>query len=268
MSALKRALTILLLFSALLSPWTRLEAAPYLWRLIGKIHPKFNTFHTQGMVKIGNRFYLSAVETQKDDQGVGHFFELDADGNLLRQTVLGEGKMFHPGGIDYDGQYIWVPVAEYRARSNAIIYRLDPKTLKAEEAFRVTDHIGALVFNREEKTVVGMNWDARAFYEWTPEGKLIRKVLNEVDEFSYQDCKYLQGPAMLCSGTRANANGGLAVVDLLDFDLIQDIQQIPRTSKKVLMTRNPMAIELVEGKLHYFFMPEDRDGDMYEFEIY
>lgn len=264
---MKRLFSILLCVF-LLGLAARLEAVPYLWRLVGKIHPKFNTYHTQGMVKIGNRFYLSAVETQKDDQGVGHFFEIDEDGNLLRQTVLGEGKIFHPGGIDYDGNFIWVPVAEYKPRSQSIIYRIDPKSLKAEEMFRVSDHIGAIVFNRDVQSVVGMNWDARAFYEWSPAGKLIRKVLNDVTEFSYQDCKYLHGPAMLCSGTRANANGGLALVDLLDFDLIQDIQHIPRTSKKILMTRNPMAIEMAGDKIRYYFMPEDRDGDMYIFEIW
>lgn len=261
-------LTLLLPFFLFIGPAGSLEAAPYQWRLINKIRPKFNTHHTQGLVKLNNRFYLSAVEVQKDDQGEGHFFELDDQGNLLRQTVLGDKKIYHPGGIDYDGEFIWVPVAEYKPRSKSIIYKLDPKTLKAEEVFRVDDHIGAVVYNREAKTLVGMNWDARAFYEWDLGGKLIRKVLNEVKGFCYQDCKYLQGPAMICSGTRANANGGLAVVDLLDFDLIQDIQSIPRTAKKILMTRNPMAIDVIDGKLRYYFIPEDTQGDLYEFEIF
>ena len=32
--------------------------------------------------------------------------------------------MYHPGGIDYDGRHIWVPVAEYRPNSRSIIYRV------------------------------------------------------------------------------------------------------------------------------------------------
>jgi hypothetical protein len=180
--------------------------------------------------------------------------------------------IYHPGGIDYDGESIWVPVAEYRPRSEAVLYKVNPATLKAVEAFRVKDHLGAVVFNREEKTVVGMNWGAEAFYEWSTDGRLIRKVLNEVDEYSYQDCKYLQGPAMICSGTRQNANGGLTVVDLLDFSLIQDLHMIPRTPKKILMTRNPMAIESAvvsgEERLRYYFMPEDNNGPLYVFEIW
>lgn len=246
------------------------EAKPYVWQLIEKIPSKFETYHPQGLVKIGDHFYLASVEVKSKDKstGLGHLFEFDLTGNLLRQITLGEGAIFHPGGIDFDGRLLWVPVAEYRPRSRAILYKIDPATMEAKEAFRVDDHIGAVVFNREVGTVVGMNWDAQAFYEWKPEGGLIRKVLNEVHEYSYQDCKYLEGPAMLCSGTRANANGGIAVVDLLDFDLIQDIQFVPRTRKKILMTRNPMAIELTGGVLRYYFLPEDHRGDLYVFEIH
>jgi hypothetical protein len=47
---------------------------------------------------------------------------------------------------------------------------------------------------------------------------------------------------------------------------------IPRTPKKILMTRNPMAIESTlaggEERLRYYFMPEDHDGPLYVFEIY
>ncbi|HEX5038011.1 MAG TPA: DUF6454 family protein [bacterium] len=268
---MKRLLrTLLFLPCILFGAAPRLEAVPYVWRLIEKVQPKFEMFHTQGLLKIGNRFYLSAVEVKDKDKGigVGHFYEFDAQGTLLKETVLGEGAMYHPGGIDFDGQWIWVPVAEYKSRSHAILYKINPKTLQAIEAFRVNDHIGAVVYNRELKTVIGMNWDSQAFYEWTPEGKQIRKVINDMSDYSYQDCKYLQGPAMLCSGTRANANGGLAVVDLLDFELIQDIQMIPRTPKKTLMTRNPMAIDVVDQKIRYYFLPEDHNGPMYVFEIY
>jgi uncharacterized protein DUF6454 len=266
---MRRSLRAILFLTALfLGAPDQLNAVPYVWRLVDTFQPKFEMYHTQGLVKIGNRFYLSAVEVQGKDKGVGHFFEFDGQGNLLRQMTLGEGAMYHPGGIDFDGQFIWVPVSEYKPRSHAILYKVNPATMKAVEAFRVNDHIGAVVFNREEKTIVGMNWDSQAFYEWRPDGKLIRKVINDMSDYAYQDCKYLQGPAMICSGTRANANGGIAVVDLIDFDVAQDIQTIPRTPKKTLMTRNPMAIDLKAGKIRYYFLPEDHNGPMYVFEIW
>ena len=65
-------------------------------------------------------------------EGVGHVFKVDMKGNLLADLRIGEGAIYHPGGIDYDGRYIWVPVTEYRPNSRSIIYRVDPITMKAD----------------------------------------------------------------------------------------------------------------------------------------
>ncbi|WP_308162560.1 DUF6454 family protein [Bacillus sp. ISL-7] len=35
---------------------------------------------------------------------------------------LGEGDVYHPGGIAIDCKSIWVPVAEYRPNSKSMIY--------------------------------------------------------------------------------------------------------------------------------------------------
>src|SRR5205085_9104249 len=99
-------------------------------------------FHPQGMVKIGDAFYVSSVDKGK---GAGHLFKIDRDGNLAGDLPLGAGVVYHPGGIDYDGASIWVPVAEYRPDSRAIVFKVDPQTMKATEVVRVADHIGAIV---------------------------------------------------------------------------------------------------------------------------
>ena len=78
--------------------------------------------------------------------------------------------MYHPGGIDYDGKSIWVPVAEYRPNSRAIIYRVDPQAMKATEVFRYGDHIGGIVHNTDDKTLHGVSWGSRRFYSWTLDG--------------------------------------------------------------------------------------------------
>ena len=49
---------------------------------------------------------------------------LDKAGNLVADLPLTEGAMYHPGGVDYDGRDIWVPLAEYRPDSHAIVYRV------------------------------------------------------------------------------------------------------------------------------------------------
>jgi hypothetical protein len=94
-------------------------------------------------------------------EGAGHLFKFDKTGKLLADLPLGEGAVYHPGGIDYDGRYIWVPVAEYRPNSSAIVYRVDPATMKATEVFRYRDHIGGIVHNTDDNTLNGVSWGSR-----------------------------------------------------------------------------------------------------------
>ena len=151
------------------------------WKLVASVPIKFTTHHPQGMVKIGDTLFVSSVEIKvrtrrlatpidgydrDTGEGVGHLFKIDLQGNLLADLVLGEGSIYHPGGIDYDGRHIWVPVAEYRPNSRSIVYRVDPDTMKASEVFRFADHIGALVHDTDDRTLHGISWGSRRFYRW------------------------------------------------------------------------------------------------------
>src|SRR5690348_10569230 len=88
------------------------------WKPVMSIPVDFPTHHPQGMVKIGDTFYVSSVEIKvpttpfpkpvdgydrDPGQGIGHLFKIDKTGKLLADLALGEGTMYHPGGIDYDG---------------------------------------------------------------------------------------------------------------------------------------------------------------------
>ena len=152
------------------------------WKQVAAIPMQFDTQHPQGMVKIGDDFYLSSVEIKTPTkrfpqpvdgydrdtgEGAGHLFKFDKTGKLLADLPLGEGSVYHPGGIDYDGRYIWVPVAEYRPNSASIVYRVDPATMKATEVFRFKDHVGGIVHNTDAKTLHGVSWGSRRFYRFT-----------------------------------------------------------------------------------------------------
>ena len=84
------------------------------WHLAEKIQLKFNAYHPQGMVKIGDRLYISSVQVLKKTtrimnwktgrdrtagKGIGHLFEIDTDGDLIREMTLDEGDIYHPRGI-------------------------------------------------------------------------------------------------------------------------------------------------------------------------
>src|SRR5260221_13354134 len=98
------------------------------WTPVASLPIVFRTFRPQGMVKIGETFFVSSVEVIDRDagKGVGHLFKIDKAGSLITDLRLGEGARYHPGGLDYDGANVWVPVAEYRPDSRSIVYRVDP----------------------------------------------------------------------------------------------------------------------------------------------
>ena len=100
---------------------------------------------------------------------------MDRQGHLQKDIVLGEGDMYHPGGIDFDGTNVWVPVAQYRPDRSAIIYRVDAATLAVHKQFDVNDHIGGIVMDKPTGHLVGNTWGSRRFAEWDLPGQAARR---------------------------------------------------------------------------------------------
>lgn len=254
--------------AALVMALTRASA----WKLVSSTPVTFRTYHPQGMVKTGSTIVVSSV----DRAGTGHLFKLDLTGKRLADVTIGEGALYHPGGIDYDGRFIWVPVAEYRPDSRTIIYRVDPETLEATEAFRVNDHIGAIVHNTDDDTLHGVSWGSRRFYRWTRDGRETARTLNPSHYVDYQDCKYAGARRMLCSGvteirqTRSAAPFRLGGIDLIDLRDGRPLHQVPVllwTPTGLDMTHNPVWLEPAGTALRAYFMPEDDASTLYIYEV-
>ena len=267
------------------------------WGLVAAVRVAFRTFHPQGLVKIGDRFFVSSVETkvaprrtvQADGsetrtagEGVGHLFQLDATGRLLASITLGEGTAYHPGGLDYDGTHIWVAVAEYRPDSRSIVYRVDPRTMTATEVFRFADHLGALVHDPGDGALHGVSWGSRRFYRWSLDdaGKVLdadtpRRRLNPSHYVDYQDCKHAGAGRMLCTGiadVRQPSGstlglGGLELVDLRDGRPLHQVPVALWTDSGIAMTRNPAWFEATQTGLRAYFMPEDNESTLYVYEV-
>ena len=271
------------------------------WTLTSKVPVAFPTFHPQGMVKIGDTFFVSSVEVKQPTKrfpapvdgydrdtgvGVGHLFKFDASGKLLADLVLGEKTIYHPGGIDYDGTDIWVPVAEYRPNSKSIVYRVDPQAMKATEVFRWADHIGGVVHDTEDGTLHGVSWGSRRFYRWKLDAhrRLANVVTRGKPQFTmnpshyvdYQDCKYVGQHRMVCTGLAelrpspggaAFRLGGLDLIDLRDGRPIHQVPVPLWTENGLDMTHNPTWFEAVSGGLRAYFMPEDNTSTVYVYEV-
>ena len=232
----------------------RLMGKDAVWTKVSSVEMQgWTTFHTQGLVKIGDVFFVSSVEVleptvrsgaatdalhdfssdRSAGRGRGWLSKFTGDGHLLGQVELTDGTMYHPGGIDYDGRHIWVPVAEYRPNSRSEIYRVDPDTLRAELVFRANDHIGGIVHNLQRGTIHGVSWGSRRLYTWQlgPRGRdggadrVVEShwVPNPETYIDYQDCHYEGVEYMLCDGVGRHGSrlvpfafGGLDLVDLRD----------------------------------------------------
>jgi hypothetical protein len=250
--------------------WTRTATVPL----------AFPTYHPQGFALVGDTIFLSTVEIieapvrypepvdgydRTPGKGRGHVLVLDRQGHLLHDIVLGEGNAYHPGGIDFDGRQLWVPVAEYRPGSAAVVYRIDPRTFAVHEAFRVRDHVGGVVRDRATGEIHGVSWGSRTLYRWTPAGRQLGKVANEDHLLDYQDCDYTGYRKQICGGvtglpTAAGGSyelGGLALRDLRDGRILHELP-FPQFSKAGhVVTRNPVALEAKDGVLRLFTAPDD-----------
>ncbi len=240
------------------------------WQLTGRLKLNFATFHTEGIAFTPAHIFLSAVQILEPTvkyptpqggydrtagKGVGHLFVLDKAGNLQKDIALGEGDMYHPGGIDFDGANIWVPVAQYRPNSSAIIYRVDTTSLKVTKQFQVPDHFGGIVMDQRTGHLVGNTWGSRRFAEWNLRGKQLKTWDNPNFFIDYQDCQYAATSKMLCAGvtnlpqtptaggeTATYELGGIALIDITKQTLLRDVPFQKWSTAGHVATRNPFKM--------------------------
>jgi len=257
------------------------------WQLTSKLKLNFPTFHTEGIVFAGGRIFLSAVQIieptvkyptaqggydRTPGKGIGHLFVMDNKGNLEKDIVLGEGDMYHPGGIDSDGKNVWVPVAQYRPDSSAIIYRVDATTLRVNKQFEVKDHFGGIVLDKTNGHLVGNTWGSRRFAEWSLTGKQLKTWENTSFFIDYQDCQYVPNRKMICGGVTnlpqtpaaggATANyelGGMALIDLRSHHVLREVPFQQWSTAGHVATRNPLKLTDDGNNLTMSAAPDNGD---------
>lgn len=247
------------------------------WEPVGEVVLDFPAHHPQGMAFANGLTFLSSVKIldsprpapdpalRTTGRGTGHVFLLNAEGGLIYDVQLGEGSLYHPGGIDFDGADIWVPVSEYRARSRSIIYTISPSTRQPRERFRVNDHIGWVLRDPALDLVFGGSWGSREFYTWTPDGRQVDKWTNPGHFVDYQDAQCVAPGILFCTGISVlpatNGEsfelGGIGVIDLPNRRVIHDTPVTVFTAAGHVITRNPIAVGLDEKGLLLHAAPDD-----------
>jgi hypothetical protein len=257
------------------------------WTQTSKLKLNFPTYHTEGIAFSPNHIFLSAVQITEPTvkyptpqggydrtpgKGIGHLFVMDKAGHLQKDITLGEGDMYHPGGIDYDGTNVWVPVAQYRPNSSALIYRVDATTLAVHKQFQVADHFGGIVMDKQTGHLVGNTWGSRRFAEWNLQGKQLKTWDNPNFFIDYQDCQYVPNSKMLCGGitnlpqtpsaggsSATYELGGLAMIDLTTEQVTRDIPFQQWSTAGHVATRNPMKMTADGNHLTLRVAPDNGD---------
>ncbi|KAJ3457314.1 hypothetical protein MRS44_014455 [Fusarium solani] len=273
------------------------------WMSIANITFEGDTFEPEGMVRLGDdRYVVSSGHwtepTEKygkiingtdrtPGKGLAHLMVYNGKGKLVADaTITKEGDdEYHNGGIDFDGQYIWGTIAQYRPNSTAYVYRTDPNTLVPERVLNYGDHLGGMVHDTRDHLITALNWGGRNASTWdlksaetgcdaSPEpDHVVRNPSYFVD---YQDCKWLghsrfyNGKSiMLCSGVATIGGynlGGIALVDVATMTPLAEVPIDLESALGVRLTQNPMDVSVKDGKLRLYLMPDQHNSTLYIYE--
>ncbi|CAM1500506.1 Fc.00g096680.m01.CDS01 [Cosmosporella sp. VM-42] len=274
-----------------------------IWKSIANISFEGDTFEPEGMVRLSDdRYVVSCGEytehTEKYDgiingtdrtagNGFAHLMVYNGKGERIADASItknGETE-YHNGGIDFDGEFIWGTIGQYRPNSTAYVYRTDPMTLKPERILHYDDHLGGIVHDTQEHTITSLNWGARNATTWNlrraetgcgaaPKPKSI--VRNPTYFVDYQDCKWLghskfySGKSvMLCSGVAKMGGYNLGGVALVDVATMNPLAEVPITLQSALgvrLTQNPVDVSVEDGKFRIYWMPDQHNSTLYVYE--
>ena len=252
------------------------------WEFVNRIPLNFKTYHPQGLVKMGKRYFLSTVHIPKNESGElnrcgigrGYLVEFDKNGEKKNEIELCDAYVYHSGGIDTDGRVIYVPVSEYRKESTCHIYKFNLETFGIEgEVFRFPDHIGAIAVDTETNRIYGMSWAGRKIYVWDYKWNLLYVNSNPVENVHYQDVKHLGGDILICAGFSWHQVGcekiGVGGMDMIDANTCLPTHRIMVTTKTHtgrLLVKNAFYWEIEFPDLYLYFVPDDDENS--HLEIY
>src|SRR5215475_6216114 len=96
------------------------------WKLTRTIEIEAPTFHVQGIDFDADSFWITSVDSANRK---GYLQEFDwKSGAQRRRVEIQDGDRFHPGGFASDATTLWIPVAEYKRQSSAILQRRNKRS--------------------------------------------------------------------------------------------------------------------------------------------
>jgi outer membrane protein assembly factor BamB len=213
-------------------------------------------YHVQGLDLDRVHIWITSVDKEAH-KGYLHEFNRKT-ATLEREIEVTDGQRFHPGGISLSGGSVWVPVAEYRPHSSAVIEEIDTRTLTVKRRISVPDHVGCVAFTGSE--LIAGNWGSRQFYVLNPSGKVVR-VFDNPSANEYQDIKFVGG-MLVASGNLSATSGAIDWYRWPTMKLVRSLRS-GMTDRKRIFTNEGMALE---GN-NLYLIPEDGPSRLFHFVI-
>jgi hypothetical protein len=220
-------------------------------------------FHVQGLEIAGPRIWVTSVD-QANRKGYIHEFER-ATGKFVRRLELTDGARYHPGGISMSGGSIWVPVAEMRPNSSAVLVEIDAASLRVRRKIAVADHLGCVAASG--RRLVAGNWDSKLLYIFDLDDIRRPRVVPNPSATHYQDMKFADGH-LVAGGNLSLWSGSVDWIDWPSMTLKRSLQAGAIGPVRPIGRGGPYTGEgmAIEGR-DLYVIPEDGPSRLFHFRL-
>ena len=154
------------------------------WTRVGTIRIAFRTFHPQGMVKIGDTFFVSSVEVPVPTSAMPPGWRLRPGHRRRRRASLQDSTWRASSWPIWTRRRRRLSPWRNRLRRHEHLgaggripaeqpldrlSRRPVRRCRRPRCSAFADHIGALVHDTDDHTLHGVSWGSRRFYRWTLE---------------------------------------------------------------------------------------------------
>jgi hypothetical protein len=234
-------------------------------QLIGALKLKGQLFHVQGVVVDGSHIWVTSVD-KANRRGYLHQFDRET-GMVERRIELTDGPRYHPGGISLSGRSIWVPVAEMKRNSSAVLDEIDIDTLQVRRRIAVADHLGCVAAS--SSTLIAGNWDSKRFYvfDLKSANDAPARVVDNPSPTKFQDMK-LVGDQLIAGGQRGRHAGTIDWIDWPSLTITRSLHAGATQRTRFLGKIKAYTAEgmTLDGR-ELYLVPQDGPSRMFHFRL-